>query len=226
MSAAWELANAHRVAQLRGALVVQEMAAAAVRVLDPRNPATRRRYEERMLPALAVGFGASAALSAAWYELARRQAGAEGPAPALPAPVFDEAAAAASLRITGPVTMYRALRDGAELTAALDAAAKSASMYAMRATLRGGREQLIMATDVDASGVGWKRVTDPDPCDFCVMLEGRGAVYRSDTVEFRAHDGCGCGVQPVFESELSERQQRIARRLKAQGAQQVLPNGG
>ncbi len=226
MSAAWELANTHRVAQLRGALAVQELAAAAVRVLDPRNPATRDRYEERMLPALAVGFGASAALSASWYELARRLAGVTGPAPQLPPPVFDEAAAAASLRITGPVVMYRALRDGAELDAARDAAARSASMYAMRATMSGGRQQLIMATDADPSGVGWKRIVDPDPCDFCAMLAGRGAVYRSDTVRFRAHDGCGCGVQPVFEQELSERQRRIARRLNAQGAPQVLPNDG
>ncbi|MBQ1163438.1 hypothetical protein KBZ21_42380, partial [Streptomyces sp. A73] len=35
-------------------------------------------------------------------------------------------------------------------------------------------------------------------CAFCKMLAVRGAVYERDTANFRAHDGCHCGVVPIF----------------------------
>lgn len=50
----------------------------------------------------------------------------------------------------------------------------------------------------DPSSNGWRRVTDGNACDFCRMLSGRGAVYREATVNFGAHDHCGCSGVPSF----------------------------
>jgi len=42
-------------------------------------------------------------------------------------------------------------------------------------------------------------VTSANPCDFCLMLESRGAVYKEWTVDFQAHDSCACTAAPEWE---------------------------
>jgi len=43
------------------------------------------------------------------------------------------------------------------------------------------------------------RVTDGDPCHFCLTLASRGPEYKSRaTASFQAHDHCGCVVVPVY----------------------------
>ncbi|MBQ1163684.1 hypothetical protein KBZ21_37435, partial [Streptomyces sp. A73] len=39
---------------------------------------------------------------------------------------------------------------------------------------------------------------------FCKMLAVRGAVYERDTANFRAHEGCHCGVVPIFRGQTFE----------------------
>jgi hypothetical protein len=36
------------------------------------------------------------------------------------------------------------------------------------------------------------------------LLAARGAVYEKGTADFRAHDGCHCGVIPVFKGQRFE----------------------
>jgi hypothetical protein len=49
----------------------------------------------------------------------------------------------------------------------------------------------------DPKARGWMRVGS-GRCDFCRMLIGRGAVYTESTVDFHAHDHCGCGATPAW----------------------------
>ena len=44
----------------------------------------------------------------------------------------------------------------------------------------------------------WRRVSDGAPCAFCAMLVGRGPVYQEQTVQFRAHNHCGCSAELVL----------------------------
>lgn len=50
----------------------------------------------------------------------------------------------------------------------------------------------------DERCIGWRRVTRPGACGFCLMLADRGAVYRESTAAFPAHSNCDCAAEPVF----------------------------
>lgn len=72
----------------------------------------------------------------------------------------------------------------------------------------GGRDALLKAVEMGKGPIGYCRVVDADPCPFCAMLASRGAVYRSDAFvggarftgdgKFKVHDGCDCGLEPVY----------------------------
>src|SRR5690606_18440933 len=68
----------------------------------------------------------------------------------------------------------------------------------------------------DVETVSWARHARPDACEFCTMLAGRGAVYRSQKtvgavfgptregsasggqLEAKFHDWCRCTAAPTF----------------------------
>lgn len=63
------------------------------------------------------------------------------------------------------------------------------------------RETITGSSIADPAARGWQRVADGNACGFCLMLEGRGAVYSEAGVDFGAHDHCGCTAEPAFEGE-------------------------
>ena len=64
---------------------------------------------------------------------------------------------------------------------------------------RGFRDSVLGNTRSDADAIGWSRVARPGACKFCVMLAGKGAVYRSEsTAIFGAHKKCHCAARPEF----------------------------
>lgn len=63
------------------------------------------------------------------------------------------------------------------------------------------RETIMGSSIADPAARGWQRVADGNACDFCVMLEGRGAVYSEAGADFASHDHCGCTAEPAFEGE-------------------------
>lgn len=67
-----------------------------------------------------------------------------------------------------------------------------------RHVLTPGRETMTAAAE--SAGVRFKRVlSGTAPCDFCRMLAGRDAVYRSDRsagLFTKFHDACRCDVVP------------------------------
>lgn len=56
-----------------------------------------------------------------------------------------------------------------------------------------GRDTIDMNARQDSASVSWARVARPDSCEFCKMLAGRGAVYRSEAT---AGMVVGRGVDP------------------------------
>ncbi|MGV9352291.1 VG15 protein [Streptomyces misionensis] len=90
------------------------------------------------------------------------------------------------------------------LTVRLEAAGAKAERAAQKLAADTGRRTVAGAAQQDRLAVGWARSAALGACAFCKMLATRGMVYKRDTVDFRAHDGCHCGVIPVFKGQRFE----------------------
>lgn len=98
---------------------------------------------------------------------------------------------------------YRGIRDarrrGLDVRQATDAGFAKATATATRIAADGARRTLLDGVLGDPEARGYQRVTDGDPCAFCRMIASRGVVaYTSESVSFKAHDGCGCTAEPAF----------------------------
>lgn len=114
-----------------------------------------------------------------------------------------------SLAATGLGMLRRALRQGLPLAEVEPEALEAAAQSAARLALDAGRQQIERLVEQDRRALGWMRITDGDPCAFCLTLASRGPVYRSaESAGFqldpvrgeinRFHDNCACQVVPVF----------------------------
>ncbi|WP_367572166.1 hypothetical protein [Streptomyces globisporus] len=92
----------------------------------------------------------------------------------------------------------------APLEARLDAAEKKAEGVAQKLVTDQGRGTVQAAVQQDRMAVGYARAAALGACAFCRLLAARGMVYKRDTADFRAHDGCNCGVIPVFRGQRFE----------------------
>lgn len=96
----------------------------------------------------------------------------------------------------GPVVARKSRLSGLDELEAWERAEAAAMGAGGRLVLAGGRDALAAQEPL-----GFMRVTDGDPCYWCAMLAGRGAVYSSaenagEVNEF--HNSCGCTVMPIF----------------------------
>ncbi|MFG6297749.1 VG15 protein [Streptomyces rochei] len=151
----------------------------------------------------------STALAAEFYDAQREAAGVPGP---FTVPVADpppEEQTTASLRWA---TKDLWPREPEEATPAqlepmdvrLAQAQKKAEQVAQKLVADTGRGTVREAVRQDRQAVAWARVAALGACYFCKVLATRGAVYEQDTADFRAHDGCHCGVVPVFRGQRFE----------------------
>lgn len=92
----------------------------------------------------------------------------------------------------------------APLETRLDAAEKKAEGVAQKLVTDQGRGTVQAAVQQDRMAVGYARAAALGACAFCRLLAARGMVYKRDTADFRAHDGCNCGVIPVFRGQRFE----------------------
>ena len=156
----------------------------------------------------------SADLAAAFYRAERLAAGLRDPfTPAAPAPLPAEQVLKA-VDATGIATFGRSLRAGASPRQAVDRAAVTLSGSASRLALDGGRTVVDRSVRRDDEAIGWIRVTDADPCPWCLMMAGRGAAFHSAASagreknaqfvgdgEAKWHDHCGCTALPVWDPD-------------------------
>lgn len=156
----------------------------------------------------------SADLATRFYRDARRSAGLHGVF--IPAPPTDlvEDRLLKTVDATGIATYQRSLRSGAAPPQALDRSAVTLSGSASNLALEGGRSVIDESVQADDEAIGWARVTDADPCPWCLMMASRGAVYHSEKTagrgksshfigdgDFKWHDHCGCTAVAVWDPD-------------------------
>lgn len=83
-------------------------------------------------------------------------------------------------------------------------AEKKAEQVAQKLVADTGRGTVREAVRQDRQATAWARSAARGACAFCKMIVSRGAVFAQDTSDFRAHDGCHCGVIPVFKGQRFE----------------------
>lgn len=86
----------------------------------------------------------------------------------------------------------------------LEQAEKKAEAVAQKLVADQGRGTVQEAVRQDRQATAWARSAALGACAFCKLLASRGAVYKQDTAKFRSHDGCHCGVVPVFKGQRFE----------------------
>ncbi|MET8079994.1 hypothetical protein [Streptomyces sp. NPDC005303] len=86
----------------------------------------------------------------------------------------------------------------------LEQAEKKAEAVAQKLVTDAGRGTVQDAVKSDRQAVAWARSAALGACAFCRMLSIRGAVFKQDTVNFRAHSGCHCMAIPVFKGQRFE----------------------
>lgn len=106
-----------------------------------------------------------------------------------------------SLRVTGPVEFKRHMSLTGDVGQARAVMARTLTASSSRLVLAGERDTVLGTVRESQVIVGWRRVSDGDPCAFCLLLVSRGAVYGKSTAAFEAHDGDGCTAEPLYEQE-------------------------
>lgn len=130
------------------------------------------------------------------------------------AAIPDRDRMAEALRISAVVGFRTTLRISADTDIARRMTTTKTVRSAQRLSLKGSRST-IMSTVADSRAiVGYQRVTRPGACDFCTMLAGRGAVFKSSVsastvagsrgrqrgnqrVGHSYHDSCRCTPEPI-----------------------------
>jgi hypothetical protein len=149
------------------------------------------------LPELVGAYGSAAAtLGADWYDDLRDTAAPRARRfRAAPAGLPDADRTDALAR-WGVEPLFKAT--GPEMAAAATTALSNVGGGLQRILANAARATVITSTGNDPAAQGWSRSTSGG-CDFCKMLAGRGAVYRTvDTADFEAHDRCHCIAVPAF----------------------------
>jgi hypothetical protein len=217
------LTEAHR----RQQLAIAARAAAASSLLwgrlDPdRLDATTPAWLARNLQVLQREHAASVKLAQA-YVPSYRTAELGSSAGRVIAPVFNRAAMSEALVVAGPVRVKLLTRGGMTASGAHGASLNKFTGIMRRQVLSGGRMLIDQTTGADRQAVGWRRVSDGNPCTFCAMLCARGPVYRAasragtdaggglldNKSGLRFHGHCGCTAEIIYgEWTPSESEQR------------------
>lgn len=196
------LTEAHRRAQLAVSARAELEARSLWRLLDPSDlDGAEPAWMAANLMSLRPHWEDSQRLAEAYI---REYRAAEGVSPSVVVrPDWDQRYMAENLHMAGPVRVKLLVGSGMAGDAAALAAVTKFSGITKRAALSGGRLMLHETARRDPTAIGWRRVTDGDPCTFCAMLATRGPVYGKDTVlstgeGLRYHGSCGCTAELVY----------------------------
>lgn len=123
---------------------------------------------------------------------------------------FDAASTARRYALLAPMAKKR-IGQGMAPREAIQGVLTRLSGVEMETVLNGGRRIVDLSALANPDSVGWRRVTDGEPCAFCAMLAMRGPAYESAETagEGRVyHARCGCTVEEVFGQWLPSAQER------------------
>lgn len=146
-------------------------------------------------------------------------------APSSPEPIeepeeIEVSDLARELMVAARASLLAMSKKGYSEQDALERAEQVVGAKATKLVADGGRRVIENEVRRGNGPVGYARVPDADPCPFCAMLASRGIyyggeetpgalLYRSDSFEssdvrfvgdgeFKVHDGCCCGLEPVY----------------------------
>lgn len=89
--------------------------------------------------------------------------------------------------------------DPGDFDAAVAQLLNEANALVEKEVARAYRDTIIGNSNGDEAALGWSRIARPGACRMCVMLAGKGAVYRSErTAHFATHKRCHCAARPAF----------------------------
>lgn len=138
----------------------------------------------------------AASMAAEWFDDIRLSEGVRGSFRALPqSSPYEDAVEGMVRRAVGP--MFDEVPD---VSAVMLTVAQSAGKYVLAAS----RETVRRNSFIDPRGTGFQRVARPGACDFCIMLVGRGAVYKKETAFFASHGDCNCAAVPSWDRDAPE----------------------
>lgn len=211
-------ADEHRRAQAAlGGRIAVSAAHIVSRGLDPGDPNKGwPTLLAQLLELLRGGRSVSEDLAMEFYRYLRDVEDAAGNPPDQPAIGFPTGQVVGSLWYTGPRMAESLLKRGVDPPAVAGRVGVMVGRSAMRHTLNAGRETIRQAAVEDPAAWGWARITDADPCTFCLMLATRGAVYKTShtagDATNRYHDGCACSVVAMFKEPPKRTPARTSRR--------------
>jgi hypothetical protein len=165
--------------------------------IDPRHFADSwNALRPTLFGLISQQYDVSAANAANFYQNARVTAGLDYLH--LPGTDLDSQYAERVMESMGPGTFFHQAKE-LDSEEASQIASRAVQGAGTRLVLQGSRNTITKSAINDPNARGWERVIEPGACAFCAMLAGRGGVYTSESVKFRAHDHCGCLAEPVFE---------------------------
>lgn len=230
------LTEANRIEQLAVAARAVVVSRALWEQLDPFDI---DRSVERWMPAQLATFqrfhAESQALTASYlseYRVAEIGADA-GP---IVAPKFPTAEMRNAALLAGPVRVKLLVGRGETPGSAHAKAFTKFSGIARRQVMSGGRMMIDATAKSDTRAIGWRRVSDGNPCTFCAMLCSRGPIYasqeRAETVGgsgLQYHGHCGCTAEILYsewipneaERGYIEDYEKAAREAEADGQQRT-----
>jgi hypothetical protein len=169
------MARQETIAAAGGAVMVR-----AWDQLDSFDEANIARFRELALPATLALTNRAGALSAAYLAALLRE-----PVVAATRPVEPD--------FRGPFTrLWGAIGRGESFDDALMAGSSRAEASGRNAVVSTARR---VGDQLESDQiVGWRRVLDADPCEWCVSVSGQ--TYKSAESADFGHDRCGCGVTP------------------------------
>lgn len=161
------------------------------------SPADIRDSLTVLTRAIVAEYGQAAAQFAAdWYNDMRLTAAVGGTFTASPTPQdFTRQIEETVRRAVG--TLFT---DQPDIPGMVKAIVSKGSQYAVD----GARNTIVQNSYRDPRASGWQRIPFGPTCDFCLMLVGRGGVYKRSTATFRAHGGCDCGAAPSWDPNAVE----------------------
>lgn len=199
------LTDVHRRRQVRWATAADSEIRRAWRLLDLSDiDAGRAAFQQRMLSVVQRYHGLSQSEAVAY--LARYRLAEVGTrAGALAVPGLDYAATLDVIDGYGPRGLKHRIGQGVPPRLAYAQQQRLLMAETRKAILAGGRGVIRESGRADRRAIGWRRVSDGDPCTFCAMLVSRGPAYTSeakalskDGTDDPYHPNCGCTVEVVY----------------------------
>lgn len=195
-----QLTIQHRQRQLSLRAATLRDLMALWRAVDPTNlRGTIDPFTRAAATIIRARFGDSAILAARYYERFREVEGASGAVTIVTPDPPSRELTTGVVRGAALSGIVNARRRGQSVQAASQNGLVKASGSISNLVLSASRQVITQATASDPRSTGrWARVAGGSACEFCLMLESRGAVFSARTADFQSHDHCACVAEPAF----------------------------